>query len=141
MTRRHFGAAAWSAALLWLAVAGCGDEARQRFQIVDLPTGVDRVEVKVVGATSDCSVAAVAVVTVAVSHGVAVVTVNLAPGDYRLCVTPVDVTGAPATDCPSFSDTFTARSGGGEFVLWGVCDPAQAGGDSSSAGLEPRSDS
>ena len=66
---------------------------------------------------------------------------NLPAGDYRLCVTPVDVTGAPVTDCPGFSDTFTARSGGGEFVLWGVCDPAQAGGDSSSAGLEPRSDS
>ena len=54
VARRHFGAAAWSAALLWLVVAGCGDEARQRFQIVGLATSVDRVEVKVVGATSDC---------------------------------------------------------------------------------------
>src|SRR4051812_13448398 len=95
VTRRHFGAAAWSATFLWLVVAGCGDEARQRFQIVGLATGVDRVEVKVVGATSDCSAAAVADVTVTVSKGVAVATVNLAPGDYRLCVTPVDVTGAP----------------------------------------------
>ena len=76
MTRRHVGAAArvWLAALLGLVVAGCGNEADQRFQIVGLPIGVHEVEVKVVGETSDCSAAAVAAVTVAVSTGVAVVT-------------------------------------------------------------------
>jgi hypothetical protein len=129
VTRRHVGAPAraWWAALVALVVAGCGDEASQRFQIFNLPIDVAGIEVKIVGATSDCSAAAVAVVTVAVSNGIADVRVSVEPGDYRLCVTPLDATGAPASSCPTFDDTFTARSDSGSFVLAAECGPAGSG--------------
>ena len=40
-------------------------------------------------------------------------------------MTPLDVTGAPAGDCPSFSDTFMAESGGGSFVVSAECTSRQ----------------
>lgn len=121
----------WAVAVVGLAAlaAGCGGGrgSLEHISVEGLPLDVSRVEIKIVPATSDCAAPAIATTTVDANGG-AEATVSLPAGLYRLCVTPLDMNGAPAAACASFEVTFTVGAAANVLMVSAHCGSDNDGG-------------